>query len=153
MIISSKSPSVNLSVCKSAILSVCISHISQTFHTTAFALGRYVARVPIMCTVLYEVDDASKLYIFMSFCAVHSLTFTFYRPPCAGYVLVARWRSWAPGGQYITKEANLVSVCEDGLATPTNSTGTTGSSMLCCSYRRYVQSLWSVAVGCSGRVI
>ena len=43
--------SICLSACLSVILSVCISHISQTFHTIAFALGRYVARVPIMCTV------------------------------------------------------------------------------------------------------
>ena len=52
----------------SANLCLSVSHISQTFHTIAFALGRYVARVPRMCTVLCEVVfDASKLYILLSF--------------------------------------------------------------------------------------
>ena len=53
-----------LSVCLSVILSVCISHISQTFHTIAFALGRYVARVPRMCTVLCEVVSMQASYTF-----------------------------------------------------------------------------------------
>ena len=54
----------------------------------------------------------SKFYILMSFCAVHSLTFTFYCPPFAGcvLVLVARWHIWAPGGQYITIKRQI-SLC------------------------------------------
>ena len=58
---------VNLSICKSVILSVCISHISQTFHTIAFALARYVARVPGMCTVLCEVVSMRASYTFNEF--------------------------------------------------------------------------------------
>ena len=53
-----------ISVCKSVILSVYVSRNSQTFHPIAFALGRYVARVPRMCTVLCEVVSMRSSYTF-----------------------------------------------------------------------------------------
>ena len=92
-----------LSVCLSVILSICISSISQTFHTTAFALGRVVARVPIMCTVKCEV--ASKLYILLSFGAgttAHRPSFAIYRVRIGRQVAPVyerTYRIWAPGGQ------------------------------------------------------
>ena len=95
-----------ISVCKSVcvILSVCVSH------AIAFALDRYVARVPIMCR-LFRCEQVKHFNGFLC-CA---FTFTFHRPPFARCVLVT---IWAPGGQYIyitIKRQISVSVCMDGL--------------------------------------
>ena len=104
---------LQISVCKSVCLQICHSICLYLAYLANLSHDRLRVR-PVCCTGPENVHrpvrgcfDASNLYILMSFCAVHSLTFTFYRPPFAGCVLVARWRIWAPGGQHITIETNL----------------------------------------------
>ena len=89
-----------ISVCKSVCLYICHSIRLYLAYLANLSHDRLCAR-PVCCTgpdnvhcPVWRCFDASRLYIIMSFCAVHSLTFTFYRPPFAGCVLVARWRIW-----------------------------------------------------------
>ena len=64
---------------------VSISHIPQTFHTIALALDRYVARVPIMCTVLSEVVSMRASY-------------TFYFGKISSAICNLQSAYWSPGG-------------------------------------------------------
>ena len=131
-----------ISVCKfiflSVCMSVCLSHISQTFHTIAFALGRYVARVPIMCTVLCEVVSMRASYTFYWVSGRGYVNV--YRPPFA-ICSVHIGRQVAHLGPWRTIEANLsVFVCADGLALVHTLPPITPSTGTCTSWYEFTRA-------------